>query len=132
MNVLYWNCRGMGNAGTQHALFNFCQTYNLDVFCIAEPKVFFSSIPFSYWRAMGYCYVTNNGLDLPSLWVLVYSSIGAGNVSILASSEQHITLSFHKGNMLNYVSCVYANILSSSRRRLWSNLQRDSSFYSGN
>ena len=35
-----------------------------------------------------------NSASLPSLWFLASNKFGAGNVSLIASSDQHLTVQF--------------------------------------
>ena len=89
MKFIFWNCRGIENLATQCTLFNFCNSHKPDFLCLAEPKVYFSSIPSSFYRSLYLSFVMDNALRLPSIWVLVSDDIGASNVSVLSSSDQH-------------------------------------------
>ena len=77
--------------------------------------MYFSSIPSSFWRSLYLSFVMDNALRLPSIWVLVSNDIGAGNVSVLSSSDQQITVDFDLDSSHVTLSFVYANVLSSSR-----------------
>ncbi|XVE86635.1 hypothetical protein DITRI_Ditri18aG0050200 [Diplodiscus trichospermus] len=88
----------------------------------AEPKVRFDSVNFRFWSSLGLSYVMDNDMDTPTMCLLVSSSIGAASVSVLASSNQHIKISFVIDSVTHYVTVVYASVLMLHRRRLWDNL----------
>ena len=62
--------------------------------------------------------LAHNYLPLPSILVLVSDRLGASNVSLLDSCDQQITVQFSLDDMLNTITFVYVNILSSSRHFL--------------
>ena len=122
MNVLYWNCRRLGNVQTQRALFNFCRVHKPDYLCIAEPMVLFDNMPSSFWRALDFSFLFANDLDIPTLWVLVSNKISAKNAEIFTSSTQYITVQFHRASSVHFLTFIYASVRSSVRRLFWSEL----------
>ena len=123
MNILYWNCKGLGNPATQCALHNFCCSLRPTFLYLAEPKIVVDSIPYNYWRSLCLSFVASNLTRLPSLWLLISDDIGAGTVDLFSSSEQHITVRWKIGNQYQFIACIYANVLASIRCHLWVELE---------
>ena len=118
MNVLFWNCRGVGNTPTQCSLFQIYKSHTPDFICLAEPKVAFDSIQSSYWRPLILSLVAFNSLDFPSLWLLIDDELGAGNVNVFSSSTQHVTIECWVNLQSQFITCIYTHFLNSVKRGL--------------
>ena len=71
-----------------------------------------------------------NDVSFHSLWFLVSNKLGTGNVSLFSSSDQQITVQFDVASSEVFITVVYANVLSFSRRKLWDELYGISSICS--
>ncbi|XP_055962061.1 uncharacterized protein LOC130015619 [Mercurialis annua] len=122
MNVMFWNCRGIGNPNTRRTLYNNCLGLSLDFLCLAEPKVPFNSIPSSYWRSLGLVRIFGNLDSVSSLWVLASDTI-ASQFSII-QDDQCVSVDFSFDNVMHRITFVYAKTLAYSRRTLWTDLRQ--------
>ena len=99
MKILFWNCRGIGNAQTESVLRNFCTTYTPNLVGIAEPMVDFSSLPYRFWFSLNLELVAVNNRPLPTLWVLRQrnsTTILKGKLDIYTKIKCHfLILSLH-------------------------------------
>ena len=122
MNVLFWNIRGIGNAPSQDMLKHHVVSTRPRWFAIAEPKVPSSSIPDSYWNAMGMRFLGENTRpnSLPNLWVL--EDLSSSGSSIIFSSSQVLVIKVSWLQRDFLLAFIHAHADYICRRDLWRDL----------
>ncbi|CAL0326169.1 unnamed protein product [Lupinus luteus] len=121
MKALYWNRRGLGKPHTKLVLKNMCLENNPDLVFISEPMIDSSKLSALFWAALDLkLFVVNARGDLlPNLWGLCRMDL---NPSVIASSQQHISISLSCNNKTFFFSAVYAHTQYLLRRSLWSEI----------
>lgn len=132
MRLLFWNCQGIGNIGTQNTFADFCKVYKPDIVAWLSQK-FPMTISSQFWSFLGLSLVAdNNSITLPSMWILVSNCYSPTRVALLRFSDQHMTLKVFLNNEWHLLTSVYASVLSSHRRRLCHDLSSFASLGFGN
>lgn len=124
LKFFYWNARGIANPETRLVLKNFCLSYNPDLVFIAEPWILISQIPNGFWQSLNLkVFSVNNRENLaPNLWVICSISMQFCDLTVLAISDQYISLSLVLDRQLYFISTIYASTSHYLRRQLWLDL----------
>lgn len=118
MKILYWNARGLGNLPTRLVLKKLCDSHKPDFLFLAKLWIAFDQFPSTFWKKMGLKLfaVNNREPTIPNLWGLCADHIFP---TVIATSQQHISLSFKGDSKDMFVSAVYAYTTHTLRRQLW-------------
>ena len=121
MKILFWNIRGIANTPSRLALKRLIILNNPDFIFIAEPWISYDRFPQTWFLRLGFklfaCNTRQN--NLPNLWCLCVSNL---NPTIVASSDQHVSLTYTSNSSMFGISVVYASTCYLHRRMLWNDL----------
>lgn len=119
MWIFYWNCKGIGNAASQHTLYSLYKFHRPYVLCHAKPMMEFDAISSCYWSFLNLHLVTTNYKEstVPSIWILASHVISAFN--IISNNMQQVIVEFKLNDVLQTITFVYAHVLYSCKCSLW-------------
>ncbi|XP_028112500.1 uncharacterized protein LOC114310648 [Camellia sinensis] len=123
LNILVWNCRGVGNSAFKRNMRELISTHKPERLILMETKVPFSSMG-NYFNNMGFTAATivdtigrAGGIWL--LWDTAHVSIRASH-----ATNQVIQATIHKEDYEEWIlSAVYASPHPSQGDELWNNLE---------
>jgi len=121
MNILYWNIRGIANTPSRLALQRLILVNKPDFIFIAEPWINYDRFPQNWFHRLGYklfaCNTRHN--NFPNLWCICSSYL---DPTIVANTDQHVSLTFTHNSTTFGLSAVYASTCYLHRRLLWNDL----------
>lgn len=129
MKILFWNIRGIANTPSRLALNRIILVNKPDFIFLAELWISYDRFLQTWFRRLGFklfaCNIRQN--NHPNLWCLCTFNL---NPTIVASSNQHVSLTYTSNSSLFGISAVYASTCYLHRRLLWNDLINCHNLYS--
>lgn len=121
MKVIFWNIRGIANTPSRLALKRLILLNNPDFIFIAEPWINYDSFPQTWFSRLGFKLFACNSRqnNHPNLWCLCTFNL---NPDIVASTSQHVSLTYTSNSNTFGISAVYASTSYLQRKILWNDL----------
>jgi hypothetical protein len=121
MKIIFWNIRGIANAPSRLALQNLILVNKPDFIFLAEPWISYDRFPQTWFLRLGYKLFASNTRqnNNPNLWCFCSFNL---NPTIVASSDQQVSLTFTHNSITLGISAVYASTCYVRRRMLWKDL----------